>query len=664
VPAIGRNGHPIPVHNLRPNEANWSPPSVIFLDTESAWETAGTDEVHRLRCWVACHVDRRNVRKTTGPVCWDWGRTAPDFAQWLSTRTRGRQSVWVYAHNLNFDLVTTGLADEMAALDWEITDFAVTSKTPWLRLRRGTKVVTVTDSWSWLPASLESVATMMGDGKARLPANADSMDDWWVRCAKDVDLTARAVLTLMDWWDREQLGRWTISGAGSGWNAMRHRESGVRHTIDPEPALVAQDRLAVRGGRKDAAVVRSATGGPWVELDLVAAYPTVARELPCPIKREFTFDHLPVNSGLIGNRFHGVIADCVISTDRPRYPVHHQGVTWYPVGTFHTVLAGPELAWARANGDLMRVGAGQGHRLGLALRPWATWVLDPSEGGSVDVPAVARLACKAWGRSVLGKFAARSHTRDQLEGAAPAGWSVTDMWDARVGRKGAEVTMAGRSWLVTMDADTENCYPAVLAWVESEVRARLGRVLEALDGAWWTCDTDGLLVDMTNPLAWAGLGIVRVRDQTRDAWGLAQALCNQLAPEVAPLVLRPKKVFDSLAVLGPQHLVAGSERRLSGVRADAVEVQPGQFMARDWPGLKWQMSHSVPGQYRRPLRTSTFTAPTVHRWVLADGCTAPVEMALTDSGANQLLPFGGSWSCSHGVELAPAQYRLLERLVC
>jgi hypothetical protein len=637
---------------------------VVFCDTESAWSEDGDDEVHRLRCWVACLVDRRNVRKTSGPVYWDWGRDADSFAECLSAWSRGRDSLWLYCHNLNFDLVTLDLAERLSALDWEITDFSVTSRTPWLRLRRASKVLTVTDSWSWLPASLESISTLMGDGKTALPDNAAGMDDWWTRCAKDVELTARAVLALMDWWDREQLGRWTISGSHSGWNAMRHKASPVRHVIDPEPALVAQDRLAVRSGRKDAAIVRSATGGPWVELDLVAAYPTVAKDLPTPIKRGFTFGDLPLNSALIGNRFHGLIAECVVTTSRPRYPVRHAGVTWFPTGVFRTVLAGPELAWARENGDLISVGPGQGHRLGLALRPWATWVLDPSQGGEVDVPPVAGLACKGWGRSVIGKFGARSHSKDLLEGTAPAGWQAMDMWDARVGRRGAEVTMAGRSWLVTMDSDTEYCYPAVLAWIESEVRVRLSKVLEALDGAWWTCDTDGLLVDMSSPLAWAMLGIVRVKDRPRDAMGLAQALCSQLAPIVAPLTLRPKRMFTSLAVLGPQHLVTDDQRRMSGVRSDATEIEPGRYLGRDWPALKWQMTHSSPGEYRRPLRTSTFTAPTVHRWVLEDGSTVPVTMEITASGENRILSWSESQPPDIGLGLGAVQYRGLERLVC
>ena len=655
---------------------------MIFLDTETRWEQVGDDELHRLRLWTACHVDRRAQGHKRPGAEWGWGSTRGELADWLIGRMVGRACVWAYAHNLNFDLVTSDLAGQMSRRGWEVKEFSISHGSPFLRLGQGKKTLTVLDSFNWLPERLESLATLMGRHKLDLPANDDTEDAWVRRCAVDVDLLARSVLGLMDWWDAEGLGRWTISGAGCGWNAMRHIHTPQRHVIQmgPEPEelpreaewvqeavragqeapYVALDRLACRGGRKDAAVIRSATGGPWVELDIASAYPMVARELPLPVKRGWTFDTLPTDSKWIGSRFWGVIAEAVISTDAPRYPVRHRGVTWYPVGTFTTTLAGPELTWARDSGHLVSVGRGQAHRLGLALRPWATWVMDPTRGGQVTVPPVASVACRNWGRAVLGKFAARASTTVMLEGVAPDGWTVMDTWNGMAHRRGGDVTMGGHRWLITYDADTENCYPAVYAWVESEVRVRLGKVLEALDGAWWTADTDGLLVDMAVIREWLRWNQLRLGHRPRDAMGLAAALCDWLAPLVAPLTIRPKRAFDSLAVLGPMHQVRGGERKMSGVSKAAEQTAEWAFQGRDWPGLKWQMENSPAGTYTRPLRKSTFVGPTVHRWTMDDGSTRPVEMAMAADGSNHILPWLESRWSGEDVTVAPTQYRLLQ----
>ncbi len=662
MPMVRPDGREVPIHRLRPNDKVWTPASVIVLDTEADSVSDAAGDRLTMRLWVACHVDRREVRRKQGPATWGWGAHPDSLAGWIDSRFRGRDNIWLYAHNLNFDLAVTDLIGTMTAQGWTLGDFSVTAGAPWLRLGRGRRTLTVVDSWSWLPTAVESLATLVGRTKVPLPPPEGTDEQWWERCASDVEITARSLFALMDWWDREKLGRWTISGAGCGWNAMRHIDAGERHVIDVEPALVAQDRQAVRGGRKDSTVVRSEHGGPWVEMDLRAAYPTVARELPLPVSRGWTFDSLPLDSRWLRSRQYGVVAVAHIRCDRPRYPVKIGGVNWYPTGEFRTVLAGPELRWAAENGDLVAIGAGQAHKLGWALKPWATWVLDPSRGGTCDVPAVAQVAAKAWGRAVLGKFAARGHSTEMLEGVVPAGWNIEEMWDRRVGRPGAHVTIGGQAYSCTFDLDTENCYPAVLAWIESEVRVRLGRVLEALDGAWWTTDTDGLMVDMGRVTQWAKWGIVTLGNQPRDPIGLGEALGLALRPLTSPLELRPKAMYDSLAVLGPQHLVAGPERRYSGVAKAAVEAAPGEFRSRDWPSLKWQMGHSPPGTYTRPERKMTFRAPTVHRWVLADGSAVPVEARITASGENSLVPWLETATAASGAVLAEAQYRMLDRI--
>lgn len=658
----GAVGREVPVHRLRPNETVWTPPSLMVLDTETTWADEGPDEVHRLRLWVCAHVDRRSDRKQLPGPAWGWGRTADSLGEWITAQFRGRDCVWLYAHNLNFDLVTTALPVTLAAHGWEVGRFSVHGGAPWMTFRRGRKVLTVCDSHTWVDTTLAKIGAIVGLAKGTMPADDAPEGEWVDYCGQDVKVLTRAMLELMAWWDERRLGRWSISGAGSGYNAMRHVPSPVRHVIDVTPELVSQDRDAVRGGRKDGQRVGSADGGPWVELDLEAAYPTVAAHLPLPTKRAWRFDSLPVDSPWVDSHIYSPCAQVVVCTDRPDYPVRHDGVTWYPVGRFATTLAGPELRACRDAGHLESIGAGQMHKLGYALRPWATWVLDPTEQGTVDVPPIARAVARRWGRSTIGKFAGRTSTSQEMPGPAEPGWHIQEGWDGRVGRKGAEVTMAGRKWWVTYDADTENCYPAVVAWVESEVRVRLNRVLHELGGAWWTCDTDGVLVDLYRPDLWVTSGAAHLGALPRDAMGVAESVCRAFWGLTEPLRLRPKRVFESLAVLGPQHLTAGGVRKMAGVPTSAVETGVGEFTVRDWPGLKAQLGYRRPGAYTRPRRVVRYSGPTVHRWVAADGSCWPVEMTIGAGGANVILPWASTRWKGAGVRLAGLQYRKLQAL--
>lgn len=656
-----RNG-PVPIHNLRPNETVWTPPSVAFIDTEAHWAEHDLGELQTFRLWVGLLVDRRQVKHKTPGHTWGDGDTPAELADWVEAGMVGRDTLWVYCHNLGYDMAISALPLRLAERGWEIRDFSVRSGAPWFRLGRRHKTVTLVDSWSWIPESLASIAALMGRHKVELPDELADRGEWFARCASDVDLTARFMLDLMAWWDEHRLGRWTISGAASGWNAYRHRKHTWPVVVDVTPELVAEDRQAVRGGRKDSAVSKHLSGGPWVELDLERAYPTAARELPGPFRRAWRFQGLALDSQWIGSPHFGPVALCELATETPRYPVKWRGVNWYPVGRFRTWLAGPELAEARDRGELVAIGRGQMHQLGYPMRDWANWVMDPTAGGTVDVPAVAVAACRSWGRSVIGKWGAHAHTAELRGVATRPGWHVTEAFDARTMSRAAEVDMAGKQWWVTYDGDGENCYPAVLAWIESHIRVRLSRVLDMLDGAWVTADTDGLLVELYRPDQWWTHLTGGRRSRVRDVMGAAQRLCDELAPLVAPLTLRPKKVVRSLDVLGPQHYHADEDRRYAGLSHRAVQLGPGEYQVTEWPGLQYQMNNANPGTYLRPTRTVRYLGPTCHRWVLANGRTLPVRMTVDAAGGNQVLGWSESYGQQLGQALAGVQYQKLQAL--
>jgi hypothetical protein len=652
----------VPIHNLRPNDKVWTPPCLIVMDSETSVVLSGDPEVLGLRLWVASRFDRRQVRKRQGPVRSEMGRTAAGLAVAVADLCRGRRTVWLYAHNLAFDLTTTRLPEELLLIGWTVSEFALNSKSPWLRMTDGKTTLTLCDSWSWLPQSLNSLAATWGQRKLELPADADPDEVWFARCADDVRLTARAILELMAWWDAEELGRWTITGPACGWNAMRHKLSSGLVTVDPDAAGIASDRAAIRGGRRDVTRIGEFADGPYVQLDFHQAYATIAAQLPLPSKRCVAFAGLPVEHRYLDHPRLGVIAEVTVETEIPRYPMKAHGVTFYPVGTFKTTLAGPEIRWARSNGDLREVHHGFIHKLNLGLARWARWILDTSAGGDGTVPGVARIAAKAWGRSVIGKFAARSSDFELMGPSHGSGWRWEPGYDhARLCRM-STVEFCQQRWRISHDLEGDNSYPGVLAWVESECRWRLSAALERLpEGTWLQADTDGVIVDVGalrqawGPIAWDGMGY-------GDPMGYAAGICRILNRGLEPLVLRPKGMFDQITVIGPQHLRLDDETRMSGIRKDATSDGSGGLVARVWPGLAWQMENGSTTGYSRPLRTWTVPAVTAHRWITADGDALPVQVELDSDGANRLLPWSETAWCHAGQVVGPVQHSSLANL--
>lgn len=622
-----------PVHYLRANDSEWTPAQVITLDTETRWTQDPAGETHVLRLWAA-RLDSRRPDSTgwTGTVD-GWGTTAGQLAECLDGWCRGQRTVWAFAHNLSFDLTVARIPLEMAALGWQVTDHAAGSETPWLRLKRGSCVLTLADSWGWLRQPISGVGAALGMGKPPLPPE-DAGDEWWrARCEADRDILATALLDVMAWWDKAQLGRWSLTGSASGWNVMRHKMPARRVTIMPDEHGIAADRAAIHGGRRECFTWGEQEPGRYVEYDFTAAYPAIAANLPLPAKRLYPFSNLPLESPLIRGIGLGITARCLIETDHPRWPVRIGGRVWYPVGRFWANLAGPEIAEACRLNCLLSVGEGYAHALGWHLREWAQWVLEVQSGRDADAPAVAVPMVKHWGRAVIGKFAAHGFTKEAYGAAISQTWSYMPVWDIGRQAHGAIVELAGRRWKCLNAGDGDNAYPAVLAYVESYTRARLSRVIDHLTrGRVICCDTDGVLLRET-----AG----------DDIWP---------APEVTdPLALRAKGAWRQVRVIGPQHLVRDGRRKFSGVPGSAHQLADGRLEALVWPRLAWQLGEHAGEGYRRPAQTYTVGASYASGWVDQAGTVWPVEVTTDAAGANLAVPWAGGRHDRAGVQLGAVQ---------
>ena len=614
------------VHRIRPNHREWTPPQVVSFDTETWQEMTPEGELHTLRLWAA-RLDVRRTRRGTGlGTSTGWGYSASELADQIEIWAEGQRTLWLYAHNLSFDLSVTRLPAVLHARGWEVTGHAVASDSPWLRMKRGQCVLTFADSWGWLRAPLRDIGADVGHVKPDLPAWTDSDADWLARCEADTEILALAMLTLMEWWDDEQLGSWTLTGSAGGWNTWRHRTLHPLPLIIPDEDQTAADRQAIYGGRREAFRHGELQQGPFALLDFKSAYPTIAAAKFLPAARQGNFTSLPNDSPLVCGDTYGIIAEVELQTSSPRYPVRVAGRIAYPVGRFRTTLAGPEIAEARQLGHLVSIGPGWLHKLAPHMAEWARWVLEVTGDESGTVPRVCQRAVKHWGRAVIGKTAARGWRTYPLESLGDTGWDYRPAWNAELQAPSHLTDICGVASETVPHGDADNAYPAILAWVESWTRVYLSRAIDAIGAAAVvTCDTDGLICS-----------------------GEGNWTARLAAADLGPLTLRQKGTYQTVKVLGPQHVVTNTDRKLAGVPRTAEPTREGKLGALLWPKLASQMNLR-PGQhaagYVRPYQTYALAASYITGHVQSGGLVWPLVAALCPDGGVHLLPAPDELAC-------------------
>lgn len=631
----------VPVHWLRPNHREWTPPQVICFDTETRATQTDAGELHQLRLWAARLDVRRARRQTQLGTVTSWGRTAAQLAAQVDVWCAGQTVMWSYAHNLSFDLTTTRLPAELERIGWAVTDHAVSSDTPWLRMRKDRCVLTMADSWGWLRAGLAAIGADVGYEKPPLPDWDHSEQAWRQRCEADTEILARAMLQLMAWWDAAHLGSWALTGSAAGWNVMRHSMPAKSMLIVTDPEQVAADRAAVYGGRRQAFSHGQQDGGPFDLADFSRAYTVICRDHPLPVRRRGNFPRLDTDSPLICGDRYGIIAEVEIETDTPRWPVRAAGRVAYPVGRFRTVLAGPDIAEARRLGALRSVGAGWLHELGTPMQAWADWCLRQQAAPDDVVPPVAKRALRHWGRAVPGKSAAHGWDKRDAGEATHGGWHYEPIWDAGRHAAGHLIEVGGRVTEVVQTNAGDNAYPAILAFIEAWVRVYLGRAIDAAgQDQVLSCDTDGFIARASS--GWQDL---------------------TAAADLGPLTLRHKATWQELTIWGPQHYQSEEVRRLAGIPRKAMPNADGSLEATLWPKLAWQMGREAADGYLRPTQTYRVAESYVTGWVLADGTVAPLQAAICPCGTTILLPFQDTPAAAAGAELGGAQAAHLAAMI-
>lgn len=672
------------LHNLRDNSAERSPRRLLVVDTETRWTRSEDREEHSLRLWCARLVQRSPGADVPALSVDRRGHTADELADLVQELATSAMPTWLYTHNLGFDLTVTRLPVLLLERDWEIGRHSLASEQPWAHFSRGSRSLQLADSASWFPVSVEKLGELLDIPKLELPDGDDSDEAWFARCSRDVEILSTALVQLLEEWDRRRMGSWSVTGPASAWNSMLHMAPGgaqrrgtgggsgstpappgaqsQRTVIDPDPDARTFERRAIYSGRRDVWRWGWQPTGDFTEIDFRSAHLTICAYFLLPDRRGHRFESMDLDDWHIGSAARSVIAECTVHTDSPRYPLRLGRSVWHPVGTFKTVLCGPELEAARDRGDLLEIGPGYTYRLGRQMQPWAQWALSLLQGPLDKCDPMLWTFLKSASRSVPGRWAMMT-SRELLEGPSHvSGWSLERAAFGRPPQLGAILHMAGRWLSVVRDQEAEDSFPAVLAHIQAWDRLLLQRALDALPAdSVLQCNTDSVVLHSAALLGQAP-AVEPGQEDGRAARELLHAGTEALSRTSAPLSFQVKRQGARCLLLSPQHVLLAEERKFAGVPRGAVEVEPYAFQFWTWPRLPSQLYHGEQGIYERRRKVVHLKDVPIPRWAYRCGCTAPVRAGLTFGGETEFVRPDEPRCGQHDAGLREAQHPVLARL--
>lgn len=628
---------PVGWHRLKGNARNTSIPPLVFVDTEALkTPTSGSQsEEQTLRLGVAHHWTPTRSDRAERLQKHQF-RSSSDFWDWCCSKVRRRQRLWVVAHNASYDARILDTYRELGSRGYVLV-WASIDETPFiLRWQERCSVcgrpnpaaseegkqeqrpscgecprrtLLFISSTNYAPVRLATLGESIGTPKSPMPPDNASEADWFRYCEQDVTVLREWFTRFLGWLQANNCGNLGMTAASQAWNAYRHAYSDAPLFIHRDPGALELERSAYKGGRCEAYRLGDQGKGLWYQLDCNSLYPAVMYREPMPVKLIGRRDFVPLHRLPALLDKYAVIADVKLVTDQPAFPLTYDGRLVFPVGTFRTTLATPELRLAVKLGAVNHIYGLTYYERQPIFRQFVSHFyrerLKAAAAGDVAGELVGKLLLNA----LSGKFGQRRTVWRRLAACDPEEVGQERAYLADEDRWTEQRWLGGSYSERQQEGETASSMPSVAAHITSAGRAYLWSLIQ-IAGASHVLyvDTDSLIVDY---------------------WGYVA-----LADQIHPTRLGSLKIEGEAAELeiwGAKNYRFGDKLRRRGIRETAVPAGEGRVRQERWRSTQWGLRHGILDRVVIEQAELATSGPYVKGRVLGDGSVVPLTFPLSDA---------------------------------
>ena len=595
------------------------PSRYIVFDTETLPQPSdrkGWDQDHHLRMGVAAVYDPQ-VTGSSDPLYHGF-RTSAEFRLLIDNMPYMKEPVYVFAHNIGFDLRIVEWFRWFAEGSYSLTPpkgtpnekrwadplFVVDGSPVLIRsFRADGQRFMLYDTFNWWNVKLEKIGEWMGFAKGKMPAWGDSDEEWFTYCRRDVDLLDNALRRLWAWLGCIRVSDWMPTPAAQSMFLFHTRFEKKRIKRPEDFGCLKLDRHAYYGGRVECYKV-GYIEGPIYQIDINGLYPRVMLDglYPTEIK---DYDHdCKVRDALpdVGDGWATV--EVFVDSPETPYPVRGlDGVVWCR-GRVRTVLAGPEYQRAQAQGHIAHVGRWTHHAVASLFDGWVRWLWKHRVDAESRSDRLIAATVKRLLNCLHGKFGQRDGSwqyvgavdtpGDYLSGKSIAPRKEDDV-DIRV--------LDGHRFFRRHDQEHKNAFVPISAYVAAYARIFMDDMISFIGPEHvYYLSTDSLLVDQAGYDTATEAGLI-------DPHKLG--------------FFKLEETYRWVDIQGPNQMDHDKGWKHSGLKSIARPTEPGHWSVDDFSDFADDVFQGRVSSVSTRTRCVHISKPPLRRLALPSGLTEP-----------------------------------------
>lgn len=484
---------------LPPNRGTRAIKNILIVDTETYFDPDTAylgPQLHTLRLGCAIRGRYENGRLTRRKEF--RFKTQREFWDWFIESASSRDVNYIFGHNIGFDLAILHFPELVESREFQFyagesepnredqlgrryrreEGFLCIDAPPLIITCRhcsGPKV-TFIDTMNFWVTSLAKLGELFGTPKGAVDFRTVSDPDLSDYCLADCRVVEKAVCSLLDWVQREDMGQFRMTAPALAMGAFRHRFNAEKVTTHDNADCRQLEREAYYGGRLELFFIGE-VNQPIHELDVTSLYPSVMKGNLYP--RQLKSYYTPERKEHYRKcpRTIDCIAEVLLRVESDGFPMRNESGTIYPVGRYWTTLAGPELIRAENQGVIEQVGRWAEFELAPIFDEFVTHFWEYRKQQMIDGNKVAADFAKLMMNSLYGKFGQCIDGWEWLPEWIPR--SSFDSWDDFVPKFNRRCDLRSIGPFVQVQTEKHEhpqASPAIAAYVTSYARERMRRL--------------------------------------------------------------------------------------------------------------------------------------------------------------------------------------------
>jgi hypothetical protein len=535
---------------IRQNHKTLFPADIVYLDTETRKEDLGEFQNNYFKIAWACSIRHRPDSKKVKEE-WKFFSEPWPLCRWIERLSLPRRPLWVFSHNLFFDLQVSCFYEYFSLAGWTLDFLYETGMSYIVVIRKGDSFIKGISTTNYFDTSLEEIGKLVGYDKLKVDFDTVSDMDLATYCRRDVEILKLAMEQYFHFVRSHDLGKFGMTKAAQAFNAYRHRFMKQKIFCHQNPVLVDLEKSAYMGGRTECFFIGEIKDRPVVSLDINSMYPFVMKRYKYPCRFLNYQENLPVKEleAVLGKFC--AVAEVLVDTPDPHFAVRQGAKIIFPVGRFRCFLCTRGLNFALQRGYVKAVLEVAFYEPADLFTGYVDYFYSLKSRYDSEGNKIYRKLTKYFLNCLYGKFAQFRPVMDWIiDEKGPLAYR-SEWFDEVTGERGIEYKLMNKIIRESGKEVSGNSLIPISAHITEDSRLYLDEIMRAMGRSKVLyCDTDSVKIYKSD--------LKQVR--------------HKIDPQELG-ALKLEEEYSYLQIVGPKFYITDKERKIKGIPARSKEVE-------------------------------------------------------------------------------------------